>query len=346
MRVTVVGAGHGGQALAGYMAIEGAQVTLYNRTKSVISALKEKGVIEIQGIISHCAKNINFTSELEEAINGAEIIMICIPSNFHIELAKKMAPFLVKGQIVVLNPGRTMGAYLFAQTINADEKGILVAETDTFILTARKITDGISKIFSLKKQVFVACCNQEDTICVYEKLKSLFPMLKNSTSVIQTSLSNIGVIFHPLPALLNIGRIECDEDFLHYKEGISPTIAGLLEKLDDERVDLSKRLGYPVLSAKEWIKTVYGSEGKTLYDAIQNTNAYNEVIAPREISTRYIFEDITTGIVPMYCMMKHLGGKCDLMELTIRLANELFDYDFITKGRNDILGFIRYCLDK
>lgn len=346
MRVCVIGAGHGGQALAGYLAINGADVTLYNRTEAVIKALNTKKCIEINGVISAYAKNVVFTSNLDEAVCNAEIIMVCIPSNFHTELAQRISPFLKKGQIIILNPGRTMGAYLFSRYINADEKGVFVAETDTFLLTARKISDGTSRIFSLKNQVYLASCKKEDTTYILNRVKNMLPMLKVAESMIQTSLSNIGVIFHPLPALLNIGRIECDEDFLHYKEGISPTIAGLLEKLDEERVRLSERLGCPVLTAREWIKKVYGSEGKTLYEAIQNTSAYNEVIAPREISTRYIFEDIATGIVPMYCMMKYFGEPCDIMELTIRLANELFDNDFVAEGRHNIQGFIECCLDK
>ena len=41
MRVTVIGAGHGGQALAGYIAHKGCDVTIYNRTKSVLDGIEK-----------------------------------------------------------------------------------------------------------------------------------------------------------------------------------------------------------------------------------------------------------------------------------------------------------------
>ena len=150
MRITVVGAGHGGQALAGYLTTMVDDVVLYNRTESVVETLNERGNIEIQGCVSVLVHNVKFTSDIEYAIKDSEVIMVCIPSNNHEEIARKMAPFLTKGQVVVLNPGRTMGAFLFSQIVNAYEKGVIVAETDTFLLTARKVEDGVSKIFSLR----------------------------------------------------------------------------------------------------------------------------------------------------------------------------------------------------
>ncbi len=340
MKYTVIGAGHGGQALAGFLALQGADVLLYNRTECVIENIKEYGGIEIQGYFQEKVSNVEMTSDLREAIHKAAVIMVCIPSHYHTELAIQIKDLLAPKQIVILNPGRTLGAYHFDNVVDATNRGIIIAETDTFLLTSRKIQDGISKIFSLKERVYLGCTNQNAKVIV-DLLKKDLPMLYPAETLVYTSLSNIGAIFHPIPALFNITRIERGEDFLHYKEGISPTLCTMLEKLDMERIQLARKLGVDILSAKEWIKSVYNSEGDSLYEVIQNTKAYDEVMAPKEISTRYIFEDISTGIVPMYCLAEDLNSPNHMMKLTIQIATEMFEYDFMKEGRNDVEDFIK-----
>lgn len=341
MRYTVIGAGHGGQALAGYLALQGAEVTLYNRTESVIENIKAYGKIEIQGCLQDEVTNIVTTSDIGEAIRYAEVIMVCIPSHHHAELAMKVRDLLTPKQIIILNPGRTLGAYYFDKEIDAMARGIIVAETDTFLLTSRKIKDGISKIFSLKEKVYLGC-NSENAEYIVDLLRKDLPMLYPANTMVYTSLSNIGSVFHPVPALFNIARIECGNDFLHYKEGITPTICTMLEKLDAERIQTAKKMGVDILSAKEWIQSVYKSKGDSLYEVIQNTQAYDEVMAPKDIYTRYIFEDISTGIVPLYCLAERLNVSNHIMKLVIELATEMFEYDFLKEGRSEIEGFFSY----
>lgn len=341
MKYSVIGAGHGGQALAGYLRLQGAEVLLFNRTQSVVENIEQYGRIEIQGCVQASVYDVTVTSDLKKAISFAEIVMICIPSHYHLDFAEKAKQYFREGQIVILNPGRTLGAYYFDRAISATEKGIMILETDTFLLTSRKITDGISKIFSFKERVFLGY-NNEGIGGIVSKLRAELPMLYPADSVIYTSLSNIGAIFHPLPILLNIGRIECGEKFLHYKEGITPSVSRMLEKLDAERLLLAKGLGTDVLSAKEWICQVYRSQGTSLYEVIQDTKAYDEVVAPKKISTRYIFEDIATGIVPMYCLAERLKSPNRILGIIIDLASEMFSYDFMKAGRTDIDGFLNY----
>ena len=153
-------------------------------------------------------------------------------------------------------------------------------------------------------------------------------------------MSNIGAIFHPLPAVFNISRIENHDRFQHYLQGITPSICHLIEKIDVERITLAEKLGTSVPDVKTWLKNVYGSDGETFYQSLQATSAYKEVIAPTDISTRYIYEDIPTGIVPMYCMAKEVGSPNKILGLIIDLATEMFEYDFYGTGRNDVGDFL------
>jgi ketopantoate reductase len=47
-KYTVIGAGHGGKAMAAHLAIMGADVALWNRTFDHISVIKKRGGIELE----------------------------------------------------------------------------------------------------------------------------------------------------------------------------------------------------------------------------------------------------------------------------------------------------------
>ena len=342
MKFTVVGAGHGGQALAGFIAYHGFETMLYNRTSHVLKDIDEHGGIDLHGCIQGTVKNITYASDMENAVKNTDILMVCVPATAHTDIAKAMAPYLTDAHIVVLNPGRTLGAHYFAKDLQkfGCKEHPIIAETDTFLLTSRKVCAGVSNIMSMKKVVFLASDVFENAEGICNQLSSLFPMLTPARSLVYTSLSNIGSIFHPVPAVFNIGRIENKEQYLHYKQGITPSICRLIEFIDAERVQLSHYLGHDVPDAKMWLKNVYDSKGDCLYELLQNTPAYELVLAPTEINTRYIYEDITTGIVPMYCMAKVVGSPCETMGLIIDLATKMFGYDFYGKGRHDVLEFV------
>ena len=48
MKITIVGAGNSGLAMAGHLAINGEEVVLWNRSEPTIAKMKETGIINIQ----------------------------------------------------------------------------------------------------------------------------------------------------------------------------------------------------------------------------------------------------------------------------------------------------------
>ena len=51
------------------------------------------------------------TSDMGEALEKAQVIMVVVPSSAHADIARAAAPHLKDGQIVILHPGRTCGAH-------------------------------------------------------------------------------------------------------------------------------------------------------------------------------------------------------------------------------------------
>ena len=336
-KVAVISTGNGGQTMAAYFANLGCEVTLYAREQERVDMF-ESNLFTLTGVINETVKISLISCRMEEVVKDAELIMVTTPSQYHSVVARDMAPYVQDGQIIVLNPGRTFGTYEFDMVLrqNGCNCHVLLAEAETFIFTCRCEQPGHPILYTIKSDVPVAAHRTSETQQVVACLKRYFPAaVVTSESVIHTGFSNMGMIFHPLPILMNLTRVEAKERFLYYKQGISPIVAQALERLDADRMAVANKLGVQVPSVNSWLEQRYGSQGNTLYERIQNTDAYSEVYAPTDLKTRYIFEDVCTGCVPIYCVGREIGVDTPIIKAVIDWATAIYDYDFYGKGRND-----------
>ena len=82
------------------------------------------------------------------------------------------------------------------------------------------------------------------------------------TNVLATSLENIGAVFHPALTILNAGWIEATHgDFEYYLQGITPSVAKVLERVDEERLAVARGLGVRSMSKREWLYLSYRFDG-------------------------------------------------------------------------------------
>lgn len=337
----VIGAGNGGLAMAGYLSAIGYKVNLYNRTLEKILPLIKKPKIRLSGEFKG-EGNLNIvTDNMEEAINGANIIMVTVPAMGHFYVAKRMAPYLKNGQTIILNPGRTGGALEVYNAIRESGccKDIIVAEAQTFIYACRATSETSAHIFKSKKEVTLATIPATKTEQVIEMLSDAYPQFKAAKDVIETSINNYGAIFHPAPTLLNSGHIERGASFEYYTEGITPSIGNFLEKMDKERMEIGNLLNIDTLSAKDWLEYTYDAKGDTLYEAVQNNLAYKGLQAPKGLNIRYIYEDVPYSLIPMSSIAKEFDIKTPAIDSIIMIAELITGVDFFSEGRTlDRLG--------
>jgi len=87
-------------------------------------------------------------------------------------------------------------------------------------------------------------------------------------------------------------------------------------------------------STSDWLTRSYQSQGSNLYEKIQNTNAYSEILAPSTINHRYILEDIPYGLVPLEALGLMFDIDMSYTSLIIDLGSKLMHIDFRESGRN------------
>ncbi len=342
---TVIGAGHGGKAMAAHLALMGFPVTLYNRTLENVSVIQKRGGIELEsyeGGPHGFGRLERVTSNMREALEYAEVIMVVVPSSAHADIARVAAPYLRDGQIVVLHPGRTCGAIEFLKVLqdNSCKADVIVAETETLIYASRSDGPAQARIFRIKDSVPLAALPATRTAQVLAAITPAYPQFIDGVSVLHTGLNNMGAIFHPALTILNAGRIESTGgEFQFYIDGVTPSVAHVLEVLDRERVTVAAALGIRAQTAQEWLKRAYDAAGADLYQAIHNQSGYYGILAPKTLNHRYIFEDVPMSLVPMAALGEAHGVSVRGMESIIRLASIIHCTDYWRRGRTlDKLG--------
>lgn len=335
--IAIIGAGHGGTAMAAHLSFMGAQVNLCDLFPQYIEGIKEKGGIHLTGACGEgFARLHKVTADLEEALADAALIMVVTPSFTHRLIAEAVQPYLKEGQIIVLNPGRTGGALEFLGVLKkrGPVKNLVVAETQTLIYACRKTGPAQAVIMGLKKKVDVASIPAAGITRVLQLLNPYFPQFQVAENVLHTSLQNIGAVFHPTPVLLNIGRIETPQSpFEYYMQGISPSVAKVLEKIDAERVRVAAALGIQTGTVHDWLRETYETSGDGLYELLQNNGAYRGIMGPDNINTRYVTEDIPMSLVPIAEFGAKFGVATPVIDAVIAMAEIIYNTEFRREGR-------------
>lgn len=350
---TVIGAGHGGKAMAAHLALKGFPVTLQNRTAEHIRVIQARGGIDLES--EHegprgFGRLRLVTADMEAALKDADIIMVVVPSTAHASIAQAAAPYLRDGQIVVLNPGRTGGALEFYLALRRSgcKADVIVSETATLLYASRSDGPAQARVFRIKEAVPLAALPATRTGEVLEAISSAYDQFIDGESVLHTGMNNMGAIFHPALALLNAGCIESTHgNFEFYIDGVTPSVARVLEVLDRDRVTVAAALGIRAQTASEWLKMAYDATGDTLYEAIHNQPGYYGIKAPPNINHRYITEDVPMSLVPIAAFGQRYGVSVTGIDSIIKLSCVVHQTDYWRRGRTlDKLGLEQLSVDE
>jgi opine dehydrogenase len=336
LRFCVLGAGHGGLAMAGHLGLMGFKVNLFNRGVNKIRPVHSRKAIKIEGEIQGVGRIENVSSNIEECLEGVDILMVVIPANGHRFIAQICAAHLEENQIVILNPGRTGGALEFYHVLKEEglKKFPFIAEAQTFIYASRAVGPAQAKIFSIKNSVPLATLPAYWIPGVVKVINRAFPQFVPGDNIFKTSFDNIGAVFHPALTVLNAAWIEeTHGDFEYYIQGASMSVAKVLEKLDKERQEVAAGLGIKAMSARNWLYTAYSATGRDLYEAIHDNPGYVGIKAPDRLHHRYINEDVPMSLVPISSIAKMLGIETPTIDAVIHLASLMREENYWESGR-------------
>jgi len=337
-RIAILGAGHGGCAAAADLGRQGYPVRLWARGDHTLAPLRERGGIELAGELGeHFVRIDRMTTDLEEAVRGAAVVMLCIPTQAHGEVAARLAPRLANGQIVLATPGHT--GLLIPNALRAN--GVarpVVAETATLPWICRM--DGPARVRITKKANALpfAVFPGREMERVRPMVERIVPAIRPVGNVLATIFPYSNAIHHPPATLCNAGRIEATGgDYHHYYDGITPAVGRLIDTLDGERRAVGAALGIEVVPFVEnFYRMGYTTEAArdagTAHEAFHQSAPDRWIRAPRSLEHRFLDEDVPFGLVPLSELGRLGGVRTPTIDHLIHLATVATGKDYRATG--------------
>src|SRR5881296_2806144 len=246
MNVAGLGAGNGGFATAADLALAGHRVRLWSRSADALGPLVERARITLDAEGRHGTAQLErATTDLGEAVEGAEVLIVPLPATSHEELAKRLAPRLNDRQIILLTPG-TLGSYAMARGI-ARAGGPLplaLAETGTLPYLTRKTAPAVVKAPVRAANLPVGVFPASRSAGVLPRLAELFAAVRPCVDALDVALTNAGPVIHPPLVLLNAGPIDTGRFDVH-AAGTTAGVRRLIDAVDAERLAARRGWGYP-----------------------------------------------------------------------------------------------------
>lgn len=340
MKITVVGCGNGAFATAIDLSAQGHEITLYADESHAgnFDTIMDSRTITGEGkgpqgpVELHCV-----TCSEEVAYRDPDLIIVSVPANAQEDIAGRMAPYIHDGERIVLSPGGTGGALVFARILSerSEAKDLRIGEFHTLPYTARKTGPGSVNIILMVRFLMFAAYPAKYNEEMFGIVSSLYPYTVMAHDVLETSLNNGNMSTHPAPVVLNAGKIEYYGRHYHYKEGITPSVAKVIQLIDDERKAVCRAFGYEEIDVKDRLYWMgYTPKGETVYDCISSSHdVFLPVEGPNRLSDRYLTEDTPVGLVFLTDLARALGVETPVSDAVIRLASALMSEDYYATGR-------------
>jgi opine dehydrogenase len=335
--VAVLGAGAGGAAAVADLTRKGCYVSLWNRSAATIIPFQETGGVSYEGALGvGRAEPARITTDLAEALDGADLVVVSVPAVAHEEIATAMAQ-LSCDVPTVLDPGGTGGALLFRRVF-ADEGASLppLAEMSTLTYIARKTEPATVSVFAVAKKVHTACLpGGEPALAAVE---ALFDCVSREPHVLSTSLRNINLVLHPPVALLSAAWVEAtDGDFFVYSQAVTPGVFALMEAFDAERRAVGAALGLELPSLVEEMNEV-GTVDEEAYlrgdprGAIVGGEANASIKAPGSLEHRYYEEDLAFAVLPFTEIARACAIQTPVADAILTVASSMLGSDLRARG--------------
>lgn len=305
-RITVLGAGNGGLAFAGYLAMQGAQVTLYNRTPAGLAAVRDKLQVRLTGKLQGLGDLHGATDDLATAVRDRQLLVVTMPATAHAPVLEALRGHLRPGQTVLLNPGG-VGGWLCHHNDEAFAKGAMLAETSNLLYGCRKTADDAVEVTGIKNRVYLYGLPAALAV----DMARWFPQFTASSSPLETGLNTTNVSVHCPILATHLDAIVAGQMQYFYRDGVDEASAELTERVEAERADLCRTAGVRMITMAD---LYHEAQGATLLELLRNRLAPSSIEAPRDLRHRFFAEDIPYGLIPMIDTANMLGIDVPAMQ--------------------------------
>jgi opine dehydrogenase len=337
MEIAVLGGGHGCYAAAADLAEAGHTVRFWRRDAGAFAPVLKSGTVTVKDAKGVRQAAIAMpTTELSQAVAGAELIVIPLPATAQTGLFPQLAPLLTEGQVVFLPPG-TFGSYLLLKAMRAagNTANVACAETGTLPWLCRKHGPAEVAVSVRATRLPTGVIPAKDSARALSVIKAAFPAIEPIEDALAGALMNAGPIIHPPLIIMNAGPLEHFEAWDIHNEGTQPSIRRVTDALDAERIAVREALGYgaphfPLAdhyddARDEWM---YGDSS---HERLTDSGDWREHIVLTE--HRYMVEDVALGLAFLVSAGEYAGAPVPVARGLLALGSAICGDDFRETGR-------------
>jgi opine dehydrogenase len=337
-KIVVAGGGAGGAAAVVELVEAGHEVRYWARSDATLEPYRAQNGISYEGVLgTGLARPQSMTCDLAATLDGADAILVCLPTVAHADIATSLARIGATTP-VLLNPGHTGGALEFQHIF--DRLGIkspAIAEFSTLTYVARKYAPHSVTITGVAKSVRLGALPGGERAT--EIGCRLFHSARPQPDVLACDLANVNMVLHAPGAVLGAAWIEATSgDFTFYVQGMTEGVARVVQALDDERRAVARAYRHelpPLVAEMQAIGTVEEKIdfATDIGRAIASGEANRRIKAPNSLTHRYYLEDFGHGLLPFIALASIASVDVPVAAALLRIGQTLLGTDFATHGR-------------
>jgi len=338
--VAIIGAGIGGVYLAAELGIAGFKLRLHDIDDARLADIRAFGGIDVEGGKAAFAAVERATTDLQSAVDGADVVIVVTGGNAQATVARSLAPLLRDGQMILLIQGNTGGSLIMRRALDAAgcRADVAVAEMDNYPYSCRRLAPARIRPIVAKRWLQIATFPGNRIAAVFPRLAPLFPQAIAAPNTLCTGFTNANAMLHVANCVANAARIESGDGYRFYAEGVTPAVARLYQAINRERVAVAAALGAPVPSLEDWFDRVYGVREATLVETCRRLTynpdgPYQATGTPSSLDHKFITEDVPTGLVPMSALGAVAEVPTPAIDALVELARIMTAEDFAAEAR-------------
>ena len=339
--VAVLGAGNGGCAAAADLTRRGFEVRLFNRTRTRIEPIVERGGLELSGEAGEGFVELPVvTDDMAVAVRGADLVMVTAPLLALPAYAPSLAELLPPGGVVFLNPGHVGGGLFLVHEIHrlTGRTDVRTAEVSTLSYACRMRGPAAIDVLGVMSALPFAAFPGRHADELFEQVRSLYAGAMPVADVLETAFLDINAVEHPPQIICNAGWVEHTRgEYLFYYEGTTPSVGRVIDRLDEERRAIAAALGVrtrPFVDVfhEMGYTSARAVEVGTAFAALQDSAPNRWITGPPSLDHRYLHEDVGWGLVPWAELGRSGGVPTPVMDALISLGGALAGRDYRVEG--------------
>jgi len=328
MEIAVLGGGHGCYAAAADLSEQGHTIRLWRRDAKALKPVLDSSTIFLKDDHGESATIIDtVTTDIGEAVKGAQLILIPSPAIAQKDIARALAPHLQDGQVVYLPPG-TFGSYIMSEIVQSlgCRAEVAWAETGTLPWLARKHGPNTVAITMRATRLPTGVYSARRADHAMKVIAEAFPSVEPCEDALSAALMNAGPIIHPPLILMNAAPLQHFPEWDIHNEGTQPAVRAVTTKLDNERIAIREAIGYsaphfPLSDHYENDQWMYGDTHKKLVDS----GDWREHI---DLHThRYMVEDTVLGLAFLASVADWVNCPAPVAKGLLAIAGAILDKD-------------------